>query len=571
VKKARVHAAVRPDPRPARLAFAGAAAALGLLVLALASCAVTTPPGPETAALPAPASVSGSYLAGRFALRRDDWEAAQGYLGSTLEHDTANAALREQTFLLSLGSGNIEQAERLAPFVIERDAAARPVAEIFLAAKALSTGDLATAEKYTNSMQPNGFGAYIKPVFSAWILAARGEAQDAIARLLSDNANDPVRLLHAALIADGAGRDDDAAALYAKLLDEGANLHAALAAASFFTRSGKPDIANAVHDGLAKAYPLTAFSEGTRPAPAQGVTIALYELASILQQKKSLDSARIYAHLARMADPSDSFPALLLGDIAALRGRGLEAEKSYAAVPEASPLHGIARLRAAELLQQSGDPAKAADILLDLAKAPQLRLPALSSLGDLYRRSGKYRDAVSAYDDALQAAPPGETEGALTYARAMARDRLGDWAGAEKDLLHAASLRPDDAEILNYLGYSWTDRGVNADKARELLEKAASLKPNDGYILDSLGWAHYRSGEIAKAVDYLERAVALVPDDATLLDHLGDAYWQAGRTSEARFKWARAAELGREDPKLRSAIESKLRSGLSPRDKEARL
>ena len=85
------------------------------------------------------------------------------------------------------------------------------------------------------------------------------------------------------------------------------------------------------------------------------------------------------------------------------------------------------------------------------------------------------------------------------------------WPQAEADLLKALELEPEQPFVLNYLGYSWVDKGLNLDRAKAMLHRAVELKPDDGYIVDSLGWAYFRLGENDKAVTYLERAVELEP------------------------------------------------------------
>ena len=117
--------------------------------------------------------------------------------------------------------------------------------------------------------------------------------------------------------------------------------------------------------------------------------------------------------------------------------------------------------------------------------------------------------------------------------------------------------------MLNYLGYSWIERGEHLERAREMVEKAVELRPTDGYIVDSLGWAFYRLGEFDDAVDQLERAVSLRPEDPLINDHLGDALWRVGRKREATFQWRRALALKPETeavPKIRE----KLDKGLPP-------
>jgi Flp pilus assembly protein TadD len=127
--------------------------------------------------------------------------------------------------------------------------------------------------------------------------------------------------------------------------------------------------------------------------------------------------------------------------------------------------------------------------------------------------------------------------------------------------MRALEMQPENATVLNYLGYSWIDRGINLEEGFDLIRKAVALEPESGQIVDSLGWAHYRLGQYEEAVDYLERAVALEPGDPVLNDHLGDAYWKAGRQKEAGFQWRRALKL-EPPPKEREAIELKLKGGI---------
>ncbi|MEK7266153.1 MAG: tetratricopeptide repeat protein, partial [Pseudomonadota bacterium] len=116
---------------------------------------------------------------------------------------------------------------------------------------------------------------------------------------------------------------------------------------------------------------------------------------------------------------------------------------------------------------------------------------------------------------------------------------------------------------LNYLGYSWVERGINLDEAFKLIEKAAALRPQSGAIIDSLGWAHYQRGDYKEALPHLENAAALEPADPTVTEHLGDVYWRLGREVEARFQWTRALELEPSD-RARAGLEEKLKSGLKP-------
>ena len=106
--------------------------------------------------------------------------------------------------------------------------------------------------------------------------------------------------------------------------------------------------------------------------------------------------------------------------------------------------------------------------------------------------------------------------------------------------------------MLNYLGYSWVDQGVNLDEGMKMIRRAVEQRPDDGYIVDSLGWAYFRTGNIRRGGEESRtRRRDLKPDDPTINDHLGDAYWKIGRQLEAQFQWQHALLLKPEPDELR--------------------
>jgi Flp pilus assembly protein TadD len=151
----------------------------------------------------------------------------------------------------------------------------------------------------------------------------------------------------------------------------------------------------------------------------------------------------------------------------------------------------------------------------------------------------------------------------LYYSRGTALERLGRWPEAEADLQAALKQRPDEPELLNYLGYSWVDRGEHLKEGLAMVQKAVAADPRSGAMVDSLGWAYYRLGDYKKAVEELEQAVELEAGDPEINNHLGDAYWRVGRHDEAQFQWRRVLTL-KPDDKIKTSAEAKLASGLGP-------
>lgn len=108
-------------------------------------------------------------------------------------------------------------------------------------------------------------------------------------------------------------------------------------------------------------------------------------------------------------------------------------------------------------------------------------------------------------------------------------------------------LEPENANALNYLGYTYADMGTQLDEAERLIRKAVALKPGDGYITDSLAWVYYKRGQYEKALPLLEQAVNLVPDDPIIREHLGDVYAKLGMTEKALKSYRQSIKNGHTD------------------------
>lgn len=524
------------------------------------------------APLPVARTVSANYLAGRFAQRRQDWNAAQAYIGEVARRDRS-PMMQQRAFLLSVGAGRFAEAEQIATSLDPADTTA-DVASIFMAGKALADQKPADALAYLERLPEDGFGDFTKPLLTAWALAGKGDFAAAEA-LLSESplpeGYEAAYAFHRGLIAEMRGDPRAAADAYLVTMREGLSLHSALVIAAFFDRMNAPQVSAKIREGidrlfvtapaLAAAMPaLPAGSPSVRSA-ADGAAYVVFDVASMLYERRAYDSAQIYASLTRLMSPAMPYASLMLGDIAALGGHYAQALDQYAVIDKETPIYWLSRLRVAEVHEAAGDMASAAGVLGALAEEPRTRLPSLMALGDIYRRQQDFESARDVYDRAMETEPAQDARAAIFFARGMAASRLGDWAAAESDIGEGLKLQPDNAQALNFLGYSWLDRGEKTDQAFEMIRRAVALKPDDGYILDSYGWALYGQGDYAAAVTWLEKAVAAVPGDATILDHLGDAYWRQGRARDAHFQWSRARDMT-SDSALRQGMDHKLRAGL---------
>jgi tetratricopeptide (TPR) repeat protein len=127
----------------------------------------------------------------------------------------------------------------------------------------------------------------------------------------------------------------------------------------------------------------------------------------------------------------------------------------------------------------------------------------------------------------------------IIYDFAMAAERVGKLDVMETELRKAMKLKPDFAAAYNALGYSFADRNIKLQEAKNLIETALTLQPDDHYMLDSLGWVHYRLGNLDKAAENLRKAYE-VQADPEIAAHLGEVLWKQGKQEEAKKIWASA-------------------------------
>ena len=147
--------------------------------------------------------------------------------------------------------------------------------------------------------------------------------------------------------------------------------------------------------------------------------------------------------------------------------------------------------------------------------------------------------------------------------RGTSYERLKDWKNAERDLIESLRLKPDDPYVMNYLAYSWIDKGINLDKGLEMLIKANQIRGGDGYIIDSIGWAYYAKKDYIKAQKFLQRALELLPRDPIINDHYADNLWMLKKTIQARYIWGNVLKLDKVEQKLKDEVSKKLIFGIT--------
>ena len=182
---------------------------------------------------------------------------------------------------------------------------------------------------------------------------------------------------------------------------------------------------------------------------------------------------------------------------------------------------------------------------------------------EFLKNNEKFKESIKYYSKVINiAGKKHDLYGQLVEGRGVAYERSDQWNKAETDLLNSLSVSPDNAYVINYLAYTWIEKGINIDKSLNMLKKANELKPNDGYIIDSLGWALYKIKDYKEAKKYLQLAVRFMASDPVINDHYADSLWMNNNSIQARYYWNYVLKLEKAEEKLKKEIKQKLLFGL---------
>ncbi len=187
----------------------------------------------------------------------------------------------------------------------------------------------------------------------------------------------------------------------------------------------------------------------------------------------------------------------------------------------------------------------------------------LFDVANFYKKAKNYEEAISYYSKIIENLDDNsDIMSDILYRRGGTYERIKNYEKADKDLIDALQITPDDAYILNYLAYSWLERDYKINEAIKMLETAYELESDDPYIIDSIGWAYYLTDDYLRAEKFLKRAVELMPDDPIVNDHYGDILWKLNRKIQARYFWTNVLKMKDTEKELIEKINIKMIEGL---------
>lgn len=316
--------------------------------------------------------------------------------------------------------------------------------------------------------------------------------------------------------------------------------------------------------------------------------VALERLGNLFMRIGRLDDAlRVFEHLSQVAKTGDLENKLKIGiihlkqrsyekaihDFTALlkeapeydqalfylatayeeQGNTEQAILNYRLIPPSSTLWKVAQIRLAFVFAKKGEYDAAVGVLRKASDIPDEIVPEFFLYMAVFREEqGKVEEALYILEEGLEKFPQDLD---LLYRKGIMLDKLNRKDDAILVMKHILEIDPDNAEALNYIGYTYADQGIRLEEAEKLIKSALKQKPDDGYILDSMAWVYFRMGKYKTAQEYIDKALNNVPDDPIITDHAADIYRALGNVKKALYFYQKAIDLGHEE---RRQIENKI-------------
>ncbi|MBO4284907.1 MAG: tetratricopeptide repeat protein [Alphaproteobacteria bacterium] len=505
-------------------------------------------------------TVYGTYLAGRVAHMRQDYNLAANYYIKSIELGTENNALLGSVYLLLASEGRIDEAAIYANQALSKGDKSNLI-RFILMSEAMGKNKYDDAYAQTLAIEDKPFKESLLPLFQGWIFAAQNDEQKALESITSlkkDKNFLPIYYMHRGMLYDYFGKPDKALEAFETLVGDEKmplSVHGLEIIGNFYIRTGKKDeivaLVKKYYKQNAQAPVLkTLYQQFERQnaqalpklidTPQKGLAEAVFSVGTMFRGYQN-DVAQLFSSLVLYLNSDLDAARLSSADLLGSSQRLSKAIEEYEKIGDVSPLYYVAQLKIAESYMLQEEQEKAFTTLQNLLKKHPEDEHIMFRLGELSRVMGRYQNAVSYYRKALEEnGYDAKASWIVYYALGIAFERQGDWEKAENALKKALDLSARHPIVLNYLGYSWLERGTNYNEALFMIFEAHRAHPEDGHITDSLGWALYKMGNYDEAVKLLERASAFLPSNAVVFDHLGDAYWQVGRKAEAKFQWKHA-------------------------------
>jgi len=529
-------------------------------------------------------TVYGTYLAGRVALLRQDFDNAAKYYIKTMENGKINEDIIGRTYFILASQGKIDEAKAYADKSRELGDK-NSFIDVIDAVYEFKHKNYQTARDKLNSINERTYDILIAPLFNAWSYVGENnykEATKELNKLASAEEMKTVYNLHQGMIAEYFNHLEEAEAAYDRIINDSTadmSFRALQIISDFFVRYGKKDKAVSI---ISKQYGTNSMREllsglstkinreentlkNFKRTVDMGAGEVFLEVGLLYKSVPvATDYAQIYMAISEYFNPNNDVTKISMADIYESRQMYREANRYYDSIDEKSEMYYPAQLKKSDNLVLMEKYDDAATVLKKLLKDNQKNFQILFNLGNILQKNNNQEDAIKYYTEAINSIfYESERYWSIFYALGVSYDRNNEWEKAEENLEKALKLSNRHPQVLNYLGYTWLKNGVNIDRAIAYILEAYEKEPNNGGIIDSLGWVYFKTGDYKNAIIYLEKASEINPQNAIISDHLGDAYWQGGRKNEAVYLWKHALTQKEDEEELnRKKVKHKIEYGM---------
>jgi tetratricopeptide (TPR) repeat protein len=290
-----------------------------------------------------------------------------------------------------------------------------------------------------------------------------------------------------------------------------------------------------------------------------------YIVANGLASQQNYVASNFYLNLAKHLNPNFiSFEILYAENFFTIREYN-KAKKTYNEMQKKGSFYSwYASRQVASILIKQKKKEEAVNFLEKIfQKIQNPTTYEIFGYAEFLKNNKKYEKSIKYYSKVINTIDMKHSlYGQALDGRGVAYERSDQWNKAEIDLLNSLNASPNDAYVINYLAYSWIEKGINTEKSLAMLKKANTLSPNDGYIIDSLGWALFKLKNYKEAKKYLQQAVSIMASDPVVNNHYADSLWMNNNTLQARYYWNYVLKLEETEEKLKKEIKQKLLFGL---------
>ncbi len=271
------------------------------------------------------------------------------------------------------------------------------------------------------------------------------------------------------------------------------------------------------------------------------------KLAEIYLRQQDQEHALEQLNALVQDNPANAGAQYLLGSLALGQKRWDDAIRRFQLALQINPDFEAARLDLTMARLAAGQTEAALEDLREQRQRNPKSFTLEYLTGMAYQARQQYSQALEHFQAAEVLGLAGATNrlnANFYFQLGAAQERTGARQAAARSFEKSLALAPDNAEVMNYLGYMWAEHGENLKRARVLIERALKLEPDNDAFLDSMGWVLFKQGDVKGALHYLQEAVAKSEQpDPTLYDHLGDVYAALKELNHAREAWAKSLEL----------------------------